>query len=418
MPIYLQDYDPWQEAGRLAGLWGGKRLAELEDIDAAKSYADVMYGGHQPVPMAQSGQQPQVNQALLQATPSRQMDLWGMYQQTRPQRVQVTQPTAAATAPQTAPMQTNAMNLWQGQYQPFTQPVGRSDEQSALPGLPDKEAMRQQVKSGLGADYVQLVRKGFTHEQAKATIDAKLEQEMATQYNAALRKYQDDVLEPMRQSILNQVVFTQDREGNTVVDGYNTAKVKGMAPAVARYNYLAQQAGLPGIDMNNLNTLASLTKPNLKFDSQPNGDLLAFDGNTGQVQTVGNYAKPGSLKDNYIETRGGLYDIRNGRIVPGTEPNYTTGTSGYNAQILRAYQADFARMQKDGMSNEEIMSTPQYAEYRALLTSQQPATQGTSPQTDKVGQRINELRAAGWSPEEIKEGLRANGLERYESWVW
>ena len=39
-------------------------------------------------------------------------------------------------------------------------------------------------------------------------------------------EYQEKVLEPMRQQIMNNLVFTKDKDGNPVVDTYNTKRVK------------------------------------------------------------------------------------------------------------------------------------------------------------------------------------------------
>ena len=143
---------------------------------------------------------------------------------------------------------------------------------------------------------------------------------------------------------------------------------------------------------------------------------MAIDGNTGAVNKLGNYAKPQSARENYISTGNGLFDIRTGKVVEGTQAprSGASGTSGYDAQIVRTLSQQHIAWMKANYGEPETNS-PYYAPLQATL-----GIASSQPQQEEhpVAVRINQLRAEGWSPEQIKEGLKANGLDEFESLVW
>lgn len=409
MAIILQDNNLWNDIGRAVGQWGAGRLTQLDNINTAKQLSNVLYGQEPQAQVVQddsSNMQLQVPRNFSQAVQFAQseqnpIDLWK-----RTQGMQMTQPQA---------VQTPLINNPQKSFFDEAVPVKK---ENALPELPNKEAMRNETRKMLGKDFVDLVRSGMSLSEAKDIIDNKLEQESTQRYNENLRKYQDTVLEPMRQQIMNALVYTQDENGNTVVDGYNSSRVKGLVPAVERYNHLARQAGLNGLDMNNLNAVASLTKPNAKYETMPNGDFVSIDGNTGAVNKLGNYAKPQSARENYIPTNNGLFDVRTGKIVEGTQKPNVQGTSGYDAQIVRSLSQQHIAWMKANLGKNEWES-PFYAQLQSALgTGSTQSGSRLDESARKIANRIDALRAEGWTPEQIKNGLKEEGLDEFESWVW
>ena len=225
----------------------------------------------------------------------------------------------------------------------------------------------------------------------------------------------------MRQQIINNLVYTQDQNGNTVVDNYNSERVKGLVPAVERYNYLARQAGVNGLDMNNLNAIAGLTKPNEQYKTMPNGELLAFDGNTGSVTPLGNYADPQSAKDRYIKTDNGIFDVRTGQMVEGTQSTGRAyGTSGLDQQRMKTLSANHIAWLKNN-SNEPESNSPYYSALQEALgiSGQDDVTGGQKELLDDeetLSNRIMELRKT-MSKEEVQGVLRREGLGFYATWV-
>ncbi len=48
--IYLQDYNPWESIGGLAGRYGGYRLGQIQNNRMAHGYQDMLSGGVRAFP--------------------------------------------------------------------------------------------------------------------------------------------------------------------------------------------------------------------------------------------------------------------------------------------------------------------------------------------------------------------------------
>ncbi len=429
MAIYLENRSPWEQLGKLAGLWGANRIQQLQDINNAKDYAKQMYGGYDDqqkgtglLSQLIDGNKTQVGNGLFAqngleaATPHYQINM-----NSQPDNfIQRTQNTLEASAPH------YQIDMQQGQQQ-------------TRPSAPDRSQIKQSLRNKAGAAYVSFIKSGYGQQEAARMVKEMLENDTAEEYGKQLRDYQDSVLEPARQDILNQLVYTTDIDGNAAVSGYDPRKLKAMAPRIAAYNYRAQQLGLPQIDMNTLNSINSLDKPNISYKTMPNGQLVGINGDTGAVQNIGNYAAPQDPKRFYMNTGGGLFDTRSGQIVPGTAREVQgPGTSGYNSRIvaeisnnhmnwLKLHQYD-PKFTEGGRVIQESDS-PYYPALMQALGGR-PAggnggeetpndvTGGGNSSQDPIDRRIDELRAAGWSPEQIVDGLKKTGNEAYISHVW
>lgn len=419
--IYVQDKSPWDQIGNLAGLWAANRLQKIQDTRNAKDYATRVFGGYQeeqsPGLLSQltQPQTPQMGSGLFaqdgleKAMPHFKINTAGI------QPLQVSTPAMQDALEQAAP-----------HYQLDTQQV--QPQTQARPSAPDKNQIKQSLRNKAGAAYVSFIKGGYGQQEAARMAKEMLENDTAEEYGKQLNAYQDSVLEPARQDILNQLVYTTDKDGNAAVSGYDPKKLKAMAPRIAAYNYRAQQLGLPQIDMNMLNNINALDKPNMKYQTMPNGVLVGINNDTGAVQQMGNYAPPQDPRRFYFNTNGGLYDMRTGQVVPGTAREVQgPGTSGYNSRIvaaisnnhmnwLKLHQYD-PKFTEDGRVIQESDS-PYYPALMQALGEQQQPNGGETNNQDPIDRRIDELRAAGWSPEQIVDGLKKTGNEAYISHVW
>ena len=184
--------------------------------------------------------------------------------------------------------------------------VNGNAEADKAPGqysIPDKASVTSEARKQLGANTLALVKTGFDFKTAQGLASEQYQTDVNNMYMQQVNEYQEKVLEPMRQQIMNSLVFTQDKDGNPVVDTYNTKRVKGLAPAVARYNYLAGKVGAGTIDMNNLNSIAALDKPDYKFSSAQNGHIVRYNMGDGTIQDMGGYGK--------VETK----QFANGQVI-------------------------------------------------------------------------------------------------------
>ncbi len=426
MAIILQDYNLWNDLGKAVGMLGGNRLAELEKIDDAKKIANVLYGQQQQ-PQAQvapdTPQQVQIPRSFSQAmqtalSAQTPIDLW---KQT--QGMQTAQPQIQAVQP---PMQAQIQSLINYPQKSFFDEAVPVKE-NALPELPNKDSMQKEMRQSLGKEFVDLVKGGMSINEAKQLLDSKLEKETATRYNEWVRKYQNDVLEPMRQQIMNNLVYAQDKDGNYIVDSYNSSKVKGLFPSVARYNQLASKVGLQTIDMNNLNSIASINKPDFKYQSVGNGDLLRFNGENGDIQNVGNFSptKVQKFDDGRyvgVDGRGQVkqdYGVHNAPQAPNRAG---TGTSGYNAQIVRSLTTNHINWVKNHPDQDESQS-PYYDRLTEAIGVTVGASGGgtitpySSEEQTMVANRMNELKAQGYTDDQIASELDSAGLGQYKSWL-
>lgn len=415
--IYVQDKSPWDQIGNLAGLWAANRLQKIQDTRNAKDYATRVFGGYQdeqsPGLLSQltQPQTPQMGSGLFaqdgleKAMPHFKINTAG------------TQPLQSS-----APVMQNALEQAAPHYQLNTQP-----QTQARPSAPDKNQIKQSLRNKAGSAYVSFIKSGYGQQEAARMAKEMLENDTAEEWNKQLRAYQDSVLEPARQDILSQLVYTTDGDGNETVSGYDPKKLKAMAPRIAAYNYRAQQLGLPQINMNMLNNINQLDKPNMKYQTMPNGVLVGINNDTGAVQQMGNYAPPQDPRRFYVNTGGGLFDIRSGQVIPGTAREVQgPGTSGYNSQIISQLSHLQQMYEKQHMYDDDFdpSKSPYYAQLQQVLGLQQPGqprdVTGGQKQlvNDEQGlsNKIMEMRQH-MSKEEVQQALRNEGLGFYASWV-
>ena len=494
--IYLQDYNPWESIGELAGRYGGYRLGQIQNNRMAHGYQDMLNGGEQATPTQQmASQMPTqgqfnagqfINNAMrnnsfgAQAVANNQ-GLWGG--QTAP-----AQPMQANTDAPAAPVQPPQQNtgLWNFEnlnntgigngvpqtYQEMMQQRANnpfrgapklvengSTNEDKAPGqysIPDKATITSEARKRLGANTLALVKAGFDFKTAQGLANEQYQNDISTLYAQQVNDYQEKVLEPMRQQIMNNLVFTKDKDGNPVVDTYNTKRVKGLAPAVARYNYLAGKVGAGTIDMNNLNSIAALDKPDYKFSSAQNGHIVRYNMGDGTIQDMGGYGKVETKQfangqvivmtpDGQMKNIGN-FGAKNIKVMPdgktyivGTDgsmkyvgthvkpPTATqSGTSGYNAQVLRTLSAQHTAWVKANPDKAETES-PYYGQLQSALSGAPTGGAGTptvkrqptysSEEQAAVAKRMNELSAQGWSDDQIAAELDAAGYGNYKSWL-
>ena len=527
--IYLQDYNPWESIGELAGQYGGYRLGQIQNNRLAHGYQNMLNGGEQQAQQQQLQAQQQaptqsqfntsqfINNAMRNNSMGAQMvannnGLWGGQNPAAPAQPMQANTDAPATtsfndarfnsyanapspmlqqqlqAQQAQQPQAQQQNtgLWNFQntgintgvpqsYQEMMQQRanapfhgapksvenGNTDEDKA-PGqysIPDKATVTSEARKRLGANTLALVKAGFDFKTAQGLASEQYQNDVNTMYAQQVNDYQEKVLEPMRQQIMNNLVFTQDKDGNPVVDTYNTKRVKGLAPAVARYNYLAGKVGAGTIDMNNLNSIAALDKPDYKFSSAQNGHIVRYNMGDGTIQDMGGYGKvetkqfangqvivmtpDGQMKNignfgaknikvmpdgkTYIVGTDGSMKYVGTHVKPATATQ--TGTSGYNAQVLRTLSAQHTAWVKANPDKAENES-PYYGQLQSALSgapSGGGATPGTptvkreptysSEEQAAVSKRMNELSAQGWTDEQIAAELDVAGYGNYKSWL-
>lgn len=316
-----------------------------------------------------------------------------------------------------------------------------------LPSAPDRQAIRQKNMADNGVTYrdlyVSTVKAGYSPEEARTMTLDRVKQDEDSAYNAQRNKYVSKVLNPMKEQILNALVFTKDNDSNTVVDTYHPSKLSGLIPAINRYNEMAANAGVQGLDLNSLNSISKLTKPNYKYMQGKNGHIVRISGDSGAVSDAGDFSDP---RDQYIRTTAGFWDVKNRKFI--TDPatmkkididqqranaqdrvansniamnNYRMtnpsggGTSGLTSQQISSLRQLHMRWVKDNPDKDESDSP-----YYSPLMSALPAMGGGSSggQQDPVDARIDALRQQGWSPEKIIAGLKATGNDAYVSHVW
>lgn len=353
----------------------------------------------------------------------------------------VTIPTALANSAQSYMAQPNFNSAPQEQA-PSNGEQGGND----LPSAPDRQAIRQKNMADNGVTYrdlyVSTVKAGYSPEEARAMTLDRVKQDEDSAYNAQRNKYVSKVLNPMKEQILNALIFTKDNDGNTVVDTYHSSKLPGLIPAINRYNEMAANAGAQGLDLNSLNSISKLTKPDYKYMQGKNGHIVRISGDSGAVTDAGDFSDP---RDQYIRTTAGFWDVKNRKFI--TDPatmkkididqqranaqdrvdnstiamnNYKMthpaggGTSGLTSQQISSLRQLHIRWVKDNPDKDESDSP-----YYSPLMSALPSTGGSSGgQQDPVDARIDELRQQGWSPEKIIAGLKASGNDAYVSHVW
>lgn len=356
----------------------------------------------------------------------------------------ITIPSALANAAQSYMAQPNFNSAPQGQS-------AGGQQENALPSAPDRQAIRQKNMADNGSVYrdlyVSTVKAGYSPEEARAMTLDRVKQDEDSAYNTQRSEYVSKVLNPMKEQILNALIFTKDKDGNTVVDTYNSSKLPGLIPAINRYNEMAANAGAQGLDLNSLNSISKLTKPDYKYMQGKNGHIVRINGDNGAVSDAGDFSDP---RDQYIRTTAGFWDVKNRKFI--TDPatmkkieidqqranaqdrvaNSTIamnnfkmthpaggsgsgGTSGLTSQQISSLRQLHMRWVKDNPDKDESDS-PWYS---ALMSTLPAMGEGSSGgQQDPVDARIDALRQQGWSPERIIAGLKASGNDAYVSHVW
>lgn len=508
--IYVKDFEPWAALGELAGQYFSHRLGALQNNKMAKGYQAMLGGGggagveqdpNTPqiidnnnrmagMGMQQPNSAGQINQLLSNSNSTfannlmqkNNIGLWGQNPAAPAQPMQAN--TDAPAAPVQPPQQNTG--LWNFEnlnntgigngvpqtYQEMMQQranapfhgapnsaVNGNAEADKAPGqysIPDKASVTSEARKRLGANTLALVKAGFDFKTAQSLASEQYQTDINNMYTQQVNEYQEKVLEPMRQQILNNLVFTQDKDGNQVVDTYNTKRVKGLAPAVARYNYLAGKIGANTIDMNNLNSIAALDKPDYKFASAQNGHIVRYNMGDGTIQDMGGYGKVEAKQfangqvfvmtpDGQMKNIGN-FGAKNIKVMPdgktyivGTDgsmkyagihvkpPTATqSGTSGYNAQVLRTLSAQHTAWVKANPDKDESES-PYYGKLQVALNGTPTAGGGTptvkrqptysAEEQAAVSKRMNELSAQGWSDDQIAAELDAAGYGNYKSWL-
>lgn len=255
----------------------------------------------------------------------------------------------------------------------------------------------------------------------------------------AMNTFQNDVMEPVREKIMNLLTYTKDKDGNMVVAPYNPNTVKGLIPMVTRYNQLARKAGLEQLDLNNLNNIAQINRPNLKYQFGPNGTLLGIDQNTGQVSQLGNYAAhkfiqgknghiidttdAGLAKDTGIRAGGVHFQDQGGKTIMYSDDGKVLGQ--FDKTLSAKERADVAlRQAAQNQEAQKIAIAQQNADtnrYKAIggdTTGDESAIRGgMDPKSAQIAQRIDDLKAQGWSSDDIKAELDNSGYSAYKAWV-
>lgn len=441
------------------GLWGGQNPAAPAQPMQANTNApaptpidDARFTGYANAPSPTLQQQ---LQAQPQAAPTQPQNtgLWNFQNLNN-------------TGINTGVPQTYQEMMQQRQNAPFhgapNSAVNGNADADKAPGqysIPDKASVTSEARKQLGANTLALVKAGFDFKTAQGLASEQYQTDVNNMYMQQVNEYQEKVLEPMRQQIMNSLVFTQDKDGNPVVDTYNTKRVKGLAPAVARYNYLAGKVGAGTIDMNNLNSIAALDKPDYKFSSAQNGHIVRYNMGDGTIQDMGGYGKvetkqfangqvivmtpDGQMKNignfgaknikvmpdgkTYIVGTDGSMKYVGTHVKPATATQ--SGTSGYNAQVLRTLSAQHTAWVKANPDKAETES-PYYGQLQSALSGAPTAGGGgagtptvkrqptySSEEQAAISKRMNELSAQGWSDDQIAAELDAAGYGQYKSWL-
>lgn len=379
--IPADNMDVWKSLGTALGTYLGKRAQDIQRTNEAKDYANAWFPS-----MAAQASQPQeqktmadyVQQAQAQNnTPTIPRISGGLLSQAL-QGVNSAMPSLTASAqPITgtttsggvvgsgllsgnvqngaqmaagaaagnggttiAPAIANAAQAYMAQPNfnsaPQEQaPSNGGQEGNGLPSVPDRQAIRKKNMADNGAVYrdlyVSTVKAGYSPEEARAMTLDRVKQDEDSAYKAQRTEYISKVLNPMKEQILNELIFTKDKNGNTVVDTYHSSKLPGLIPKINLYDEAAAKAGVQGLDLNSLNSIAKLTKPDYKYMQGKNGHIVRINGDNGAVSDAGDFSDP---RDQYIRTTAGFWDVKNGKFItdPATMKKIEIDQQKANAQ--------------------------------------------------------------------------------------
>lgn len=474
----------WQSLGNALGTYLGKRASDIQKTHEAKEYANAWFPnltGSQPQEaktMADYVQMPQDNTPtiprisggiLSQALHGANSAMPGLTAGSQPitgtttsggvvgngllsGNVQngaqtatgaaegnggVTIPSALANAAQSYMAQPNFNSAPEG-----------GQEGNGLPSVPDRQAIRQKNMADNGSVYrdlyVSTVKAGYSPEEARAMTLDRVKQDEDSAYNAQRSEYVSKVLNPMKEQILNELIFTKDKDGNTVVDTYHSSKLPGLIPKINLCNEAASAVGARGLDLDSLDNISKLTKPDYEYMNGQNGHIVRINGDNGAVSDAGDFSDP---RNQYVSTPAGFWDVRNRKFI--TDPatmkkiaidqqkaiaqermvnsniamnNYgmtnPTGGSGGTSGLSSQYISTLGQLHMAWMKNNPDQPESASPHYGALMSALQAVGGSSGGQRDPVDVRIDELRAQGWTPERIIAGLKATGNDAYVSHVW
>lgn len=352
----------WQSLGNALGTYLGKRASDIQKTHEAKEYANAWFQnltGSQPQgqkTMADYVQMTQDNTptiprisggGLLQSAFSAAQNAMpsitanaqpitgtttsggvvgsGLLSGNVQNGAQMATGAAAGNGGTTiAPSLANAAQAYMAQPNFNSAPQGQfagGQQENALPSAPDRQAIRQKNMADNGSVYrdlyVSTVKAGYSPEEARAMTLDRVKQDEDNAYNAQRSDYISKVLNPMKEQILNELIFTKDKDGNTVVDTYHSYKLPGLIPKINLYNEAAAAVGARDqyLDLNSLNNISKLTKPDYKYMNGQNGHIVRINEENGAVSDAGDFSNP---RDQYVRTPAGLWDVKNRKFI--TDP--------------------------------------------------------------------------------------------------
>lgn len=498
--IPADNMDVWKSLGNALGTFLGKRASDIQKTNEAKEYANAWFPS-----MAAQASQPQNQKTMANyvqqtqdTTPTIPRLSGGLLSQAL-QGVNSAMPSITANAqPITgstttggtvptgilsgnvqnlaqngtgtpaenggatiAPALQNAAQAYMAQANAIPAQQAQSPEAEAqsqdnsIPSAPDRQAIRKQNMTDNGAVYrdlyVSTVKAGYSPEEARAMTLDRVKQDEDNAYNTQRSEYISKVLNPMKEQILNELIFTKDKNGNTVVDTYHSSKFPGMIPAINRYNELAANVGAQSLDLNSLNSISKLTKPDYAFQQGKNGHLIRIDKDTGAVSDAGDFSDP---RDQYVKTPAGLWDVKNKRFITDpvamknieiaqqranaqdrmvnsniamnqyrmTNPAGGSGNGGnsiLNAQYLTSLRQMYKQAHDEGIPDDQ---NPYYAPLMKALNLNGGGSSGGAPNKgyaadeDKMSNAIMDSYYHNGHDATINL-LHSHGWYNYDSWV-
>lgn len=359
----------------------------------------------------------------------------------------VTIPSALANAAQAYMAQPNFNSAPQGQS-------AGGQQGNDLPSAPDRQAIRQKNMADNGSVYrdlyVSTVKAGYSPEEARAMTLDRVKQDEDSAYNAQRSEYVSKVLNPMKEQILNALIFTKDKDGNTVVDTYHSSKLPGLIPAINKYNEESDKVGADHMDLDSLNSIAKLTKPDYKYMQGQNGHIVRINGDSGAVSDAGDFSDP---RNQYVSTPAGFWDVRNRKFI--TDPatmkkiaidqqnaiaqermvnsniamnNYRmtnpAGGSGGTSGLSSQYISTLRQLHMAWMKNNPDQPESASPHYWALMSALQAGggSSGTAPNKgyaadeDKMSKAIMDSFYHNGHDATINL-LHSHGWYNYDSWV-
>ena len=369
--IYLQDANPWGDfgtaLGTAAGLWGANRLGEIDATRKAKKTAYNEWGRYVK-------QAPKSQLAIVDPQGNDNDD----YRRKLWQDAQDQNGETAGLWKQSAARDVGAMdsaeNRYIRNYMPsvsYQAPEPQKEETPEPYAAPKKadilNNVRQQNGQAYADYYVNAIKGGATPEEAKASTMALMQDDMNNAYTEQQNAYRANVLDPMRDKIIDFALFNTDDKGNKTVKPYDKYTLNSVYPAVIKYNEMAAAAGEPTIDMNGLNALIQGKKEDYQYKAMPNGDYVQTDLDSGTVKTLGNYAAPQDPRKNYIETGNGLYNISTGQIVEGTQKPVRESSGGSSKPAYTSAQINAISKQHSEWCKAHPTANPTSSPYYAQL---------------------------------------------------